>query len=67
MDIRDFKSNKKEGFIEKHRPEEHSLAAMAYALPLPNENFKQGGDFLIKKRLKNSYDKLVPITHPSTK
>ena len=51
MDIKKFKSNKKNGFIEKHKSQEQGVAAIAYELPLPNKNFKQGGDFLRKRPL----------------
>ena len=53
IDIRHCKSDKKEAFIKQHRQDERGLAAMAYELPHPNENFKQGGDFL-ERRPKNS-------------
>ena len=55
MDVSHFKSNKTDKFIKKHRPEEDTLAAMAYDLPRPNVNFVRAGDFLnLKKRLRNS-------------
>ena len=60
MDIKQFKSNKKEAFIEKHKPKEQGLAGMAYQLPSPNDNFKQGGQFL-EMKLKNSNSKQALI------
>ena len=56
--VAQLKSNEKEAFIAKHRQNAQGVAAMAYELPLPNKNFKQGGDFM-GKGLFNSNSKVM--------